>query len=165
MLVHPCSEGFIAGVQKEWSTLWGKGTFQPTQVSAVKGIQILPLMWVFKYKYDAQGFVTGYKARLCVRGDLQKYWKDDVYAATLAGKSFRSIIATAAKWDLELRQYDAVNAFTNGQMDELIYVWYPDGFKRDGWCLLLLRALYGLRRSPVIWQRELTGTFKKLGLT
>ncbi|KAM4057298.1 reverse transcriptase (RNA-dependent DNA polymerase) [Hirsutella rhossiliensis] len=28
-----------------------------------------------------------------------------------------------------------------------------------------MRALYGLRRSPLLWQKELTAAFRELGLT
>ena len=55
-----------------------------------------------------------------------------------------------AVFDLEAKQYDAVSAFTNSQLDETVYIEYPEGFKRDGYCLQLKRALYGLRRSPVL---------------
>ena len=30
----------------------------------------LPLMWVFKYKTDSDGFITKYKIRLVAREDL-----------------------------------------------------------------------------------------------
>ncbi|KAK2672850.1 hypothetical protein RAB80_010393 [Fusarium oxysporum f. sp. vasinfectum] len=59
---------------------------------------------------------------------------------------------------------DAVNAFTNSLIDEDIYVLFPDGYSRRGWILKLIRALYGLRRSPLLWQKDLSNTFKQLGL-
>ena len=31
---------------------------------------LLPLMWVFKYKTDSDGFIIKYKSRLVARGDL-----------------------------------------------------------------------------------------------
>jgi len=51
-------------------------------------------------------------------------------------------------FDLETWQFDAINAFTNSELDDLIYCKCPDGFKEAGKCLLLIRALYGLRKSP-----------------
>ena len=38
----------------------------------------------------------------------------------------------------------------------------PPGFE-DGKVLCLRKALYGLRRSPLLWQRELTSTFREMG--
>jgi hypothetical protein len=46
-------------------------------------------------------------------------------------------------------------------MDEVVYT---DGFKEAGLCLLLLRPLYGLRRSPRLWQKDLSEKLKDLGL-
>lgn len=40
-------------------------------------------------------------------------------AATLAGRSFRTLIAIAAKFDLELIQYDVVNAFVRAKIDQV----------------------------------------------
>jgi hypothetical protein len=121
-------------------------------------------MWVFTYKFDTDGYLTKFKARLVVRGDRQPPTGKDNYAATLAARVFRFLMAIAAQFDLEMYQLDAVNAFTNSELDEVIYIQYPDGFKQPGFCLHLLRALYGLRRSPLLWFTDLTSTLSKLGL-
>ena len=60
-------------------------------------------------------------------------------------------MAIMAAFDLEARQYDAVNAFTNSSLDEAVHCACPEGYNSvEGICLLLLRALYGLRRSPLL---------------
>lgn len=50
-------------------------------------------------------------------------------------------------------------------MDEEVYIHFPDGFKEAGQAIKLKRALYGLRRSPRLWQLELTKTLLRLGFT
>ena len=40
-------------------------------------------------------------------------------------------MALTAKFDLETRQLDAVNAFTNSPLDEEIYVDWLPGYKND----------------------------------
>ena len=85
------------------------------------------------------------------------------YAATLAGRSFRTLIAIAARFDLELLQYDAVNAFVNAKLEEDVFMKMPPGYRRNGTILKLNKALYGLRKSPLLWQKELTQTLRKLG--
>ncbi|RMZ74983.1 hypothetical protein DV736_g6713, partial [Chaetothyriales sp. CBS 134916] len=105
-----------------------------------------------------------FKARICVRGDLQPPSEKETYAATLAAKSFRILMALAARWDLELKQLDAVNAFPNSKLDEEVFVELPDGFKQPGVVGRLLRALYGLRRSPLLWQKLLSSILSELGL-
>ncbi len=68
-------------------------------------------------------------------------------------------------FDLDTRQYDAVNAFTNSHLDETVYIELPPGYEIPGWIGLLKRALYGLRRSPLLWHQELSNTLISLGLT
>ncbi|KAK1912695.1 hypothetical protein P3342_004631 [Pyrenophora teres f. teres] len=77
-----------------------------------EGIQILDSMWVYTYKLDEQSRLKKYKARLVVRGDQQNnVTAQETYAATLTGRSFRMLMAIAARFSLELRQFDVANAF------------------------------------------------------
>ena len=48
-----------------------------------------------------RGYLEKYKARLCIRGDLQESSREDNYAATLAARTFRALMAIAAPYDLE----------------------------------------------------------------
>jgi hypothetical protein len=74
------------------------------------------------------------------------------------------LLALMAKFGLEAMQYDAVSAFTNAMNDEEIWVEFPDGYRVRNACLRLLRALYGLRRAPLLWQCLLTEFLKEIGL-
>ena len=121
-------------------------------------------MWVFTYKLDKDGYLDKFKARLVARGDLQPTTEQDNYAATLAARVFRCLIAIAAQFDLDMHQLDAINAFTNSDIDEEVYVRFLDGFEKPGFFLLLEKALYGLRRLPVLWFTDFTSTLVKLGL-
>ncbi|KAM4061919.1 reverse transcriptase (RNA-dependent DNA polymerase) [Hirsutella rhossiliensis] len=96
------------------------------------------------------------KARICVRGDLQD--EDDgreTYAATLAAKTFRIVMAIAARFDLDVRQFDVSNAFLYSDIkkDHPVYVRLPQGF-----------ALYGLRESPLLWYNEISQALKEAGI-
>jgi Reverse transcriptase (RNA-dependent DNA polymerase) len=73
-------------------------------------------------------------------------------------------MALAAAFDLEIRQYDAVNAFTNAKIDKQIYCWPPKGFADPGHMWELRKALYRLRQSPLLWYNELKRTLEDLGL-
>lgn len=160
---HQFEQDFKEAMESEWTSVNERGTVQPIPRDQATGA-VLPLTWVFKYKFNKHGYLQKFKARICVRGDLQQLGSKETYAATLAGRSFRILMAITAKFDLETRQLDAVNAFTNIVLDEDVYVQFPDGYRRRGWVLKLLRALYGLRRSPLLWQKDLTAAFEKLGL-
>jgi hypothetical protein len=57
-------------------------------------------------------------------------------------------MALAAAFNLELRQYNATNAFINALLNDEIYVQCPKGYTNHKHVLLLLRALYGLKEAP-----------------
>ena len=160
---HPYKEGFLAAAKKEYQDLERRNTWKLTP-KPTGNTQILPLKWVFTYKFDSDGFLLKYKARLCVRGDLQRSIHQDNAAATLAAKTFRALMAIIAAFGLHAIQLDAVNAFTNSKVDETVYCQCPEGFEQAELCLLLLLALYGLRRSPLLWLKEFSSTLIQLGL-
>lgn len=73
-------------------------------------------------------------------------------------------MAIVTAFDLETRQYNAVNAFANSDIDEPTYCKPPDGWTgSDLVLLLLLQALYGLKQSPALWYRHLLQTLIELG--
>ena len=120
-------------------------------------------MWVYTYKFNPDGKFKKCKARLVARGDQQKTTKQETYAATLAARSFRILMAIAARFGLELVQYDAVNAFVNATLKDTIYMRMPTGHRIPGKILRLNKALYGLRQSPLLWQKELNTALQSLG--
>jgi hypothetical protein len=127
----------------------------------------LPLKWVFTYKFDKDGYFLKCKARICVRGDLQhKETIESTYAATLAARSFRTMMAIAAEFDLEVRQLDVAGAFLYASRENQpsVLCELPDGFGKPGKCVRLKRALYGLRDSPILWYKEFSSTLCSAGM-
>lgn len=163
---HPMGELFKAAqrahldshkVTKSWTEI-------PYRSAKATGQQILDCMWVYVYKFDKHNRFVKCKARLVVRGDQQRnITSQDTYAATLAGRSFRLLIAIAAKHDLELKQYDVTNAFVHASLDREVYMRMPQGYQKPSTILKLQKALYGLRISPLLWQRDFTATLTQLG--
>ena len=73
-------------------------------------------------------------------------------------------MAITAKFNLETTQKDAVNAFVHCDLDEVVYMKLPPGFDgKKNKVLCLRKALYGLRRSPLLWQKNLTSSLTELG--
>ena len=58
---------------------------------------------------------------------------------------FRTLIAIAAKFDFELKQYDVINAFVNAKLTKDVYMQMPPGYKKPDIMVKLLKALYSLR--------------------
>jgi hypothetical protein len=121
-------------------------------------------MWVFTYKFDEDGYLTKFKARLVVRGDLQQVY-EDTHAATLAARIFRSLIALMAAFGLKAFQYDVLNAFLNARVNRKIFVQIPEGYVNQfGPLIRLWRALYGLKKAPLLWYNDLCTSLRKMGL-
>lgn len=72
-------------------------------------------------------------------------------------------MALIANFNLGTVQLDFVNAYLNSDLDEGVYTRYPDGFRRPGKVLKLKKALYGLRRSGYLWQKQLQTRLTELG--
>ena len=75
------------------------------------------------------------------------------YAAILIARSFRIFIAIIAYFNLEIKQFDIINAFTNAKRlvgSSLVVCQLPDGFKIPSIYAKINRALYRLRDSPAL---------------
>ena len=68
MLNYKYAIEFKAATYIKIKALTGKQTWD--EVRLIKKVYRLPTIWVFTYKEDSDGFITRFKARLVVRGDL-----------------------------------------------------------------------------------------------
>jgi hypothetical protein len=161
---HQFCDGFLAAMRSELASLTQKATYEVVDKPKDRSKQVLPLLWVFAYKFDADGYLTKLKARICVRGDLETITSEEKRAATLAARTARMLFSLIAAYDLDVRQRDAVTAFLNSKLTKEVYTQMPEGFGKPGSCWKLLRALYGLRISPRLWQQEAASVLQKLGL-
>ena len=73
-------------------------------------------------------------------------------------------MAIAARFDLELIQYDVVNTFVNADLPFEVYMKLPPGYRKGGVVLRLRKALYGLRQALLLWQKHFTTTLISLSL-
>lgn len=163
MLRHKYREEWLKAVEVEYQELLRTHTFEIRSESEADSF-VIPTRFVFTYKLDEDGFLAKFKARLVVRGDLQPWTGEDTYASTLAARVFRFLMAITAYFGLETRQFDAVNAFLNAKMRKPAWIRLPNGYNLPGKILLLLKALYGLRISPLLWYDHLHDLMKDLGL-
>ncbi|RYP68913.1 hypothetical protein DL771_006402 [Monosporascus sp. 5C6A] len=165
-LAHSVGKLFLEAEKAHLQSYRDMQSWEIVDQSTAKGKQVLGYMWVYVYKFNKHGWLQKCKARLVVRGDQQlKNACGDTYASTLAGRSFRALMAIAARFDLELKQYDAVNAFVNANLPYEVFIKTPPGYPQRGKILLIRKALYGLKESPLLWQKDFTSTFRDLGLS
>jgi hypothetical protein len=151
---HPYREALLEAERIHLQSHADSQSWIEVAKASAKGRRVLGCHWVYVYKLDKHGRFVKIKARLVIRGDQQAIDGRETYAATLAGMSFRTLMALANRFDYDMLQYDAVNAFVHAKLDEDIYMQMPAGYRKPGRILKLQKALYGLRRSPLLWQKH-----------
>jgi len=125
MTKNALSKWFVDAMELELKTLESKGTW--TKAQRPHDAYVIPTIWVYAYKFDDEGFVKKVKARLCVQGNKQVLTHAETRAATLAARCFRTLMALTAAFGLDMKQFDAINAFVNSRLDEVVYVEMPPG--------------------------------------
>ncbi|KAJ4769381.1 hypothetical protein LUZ62_053638 [Rhynchospora pubera] len=123
--------------------------------------------WVYRIKYNADGTVERYKARLVALGNRQIQGVDyaETFAPVAKMVSVRTFLAIAAIKGWALHQMDVHNAFLHGDLHEEVYMRLPPGFKGsmpDKVCRLH-KSIYGLRQAPRMWFFKLTTTLEAYG--
>ena len=120
----------------------------------------IDLKWVFKLKLNPNGSIDKRKARLVVRGFLQKKGLDytEVFAPVARIEIIRAVVALANGRKWPMFQMDVKSAFLNGPLEEEVYVSQPPGFENKGdedKVYRLRKALYGLKQAPMAWNKRI----------
>lgn len=87
--------------------------------------------WMFKLKMNSSGQIDRFKANLVAKGFLQKVGIDfgDVFAQM---ETIRLVVAMASLRNLTLHLMDVKSAFSNGPLEDELYVMQPLGFEVKG---------------------------------
>lgn len=143
----------------ELQSLAKHNTFNDT-VPLPASRQPISSKWVFRIKYNPDGSVNKYKARLVVRGFSQREGVDyhDTYAPVAHLASLRALLSHCASEDYHIDQCDVETAFLIPELDEDIWVKLPDNRITK-----LRKSLYGLKQAPRVWNSRIHGFLKKLG--
>ena len=103
-------------------------------------------IWILnKVKYNVDGSVNRYKARLVANG----------YAQTIV----RTVIALAAAKGWHLYQMDVKNAFLKGELEEEVHMVQPPDFNSSTHpkeICGLKKPLYGIKQAPHAWHSKIT---------
>jgi hypothetical protein len=166
---HPRRPQLQVAMDEEYNVLTEIGTRRPAtpEEIAAHRHQILPAQWVWAYKGDAQGYHTKDKARMVVCGNRQQesLWYKDVYSYFVRMTTLRIIFALVAYFDLECDAIDMITAYLNSylQPEDVILLRLPPGCKGYKSVVRLMRGMYGLRQSAIMWYNDLKDSLKELG--
>jgi hypothetical protein len=108
------------------------------------------------------------KARLVAKGfsQVEGLDFDETFALVARLKAICMLLAYSSHHDIKLYQMDVQSAFLNGNINELVYVKQPPGFKdlrNPNHVYRLKKALYGLKQAPRAWYKRLSGFLVKQG--
>ena len=137
---------YAAFIQRETWTLVPR----PTDANVVS------CKWVYSLKYNPDGSVARYKARLVARGFSQAYGLDyhETFSPVARLSSIRVLFSIALDQSWSLHQLDVSNAFLYGDLEEKVFMEQPPGYVAQGESsevCLLKKAIYGLKQSPRAW--------------
>jgi hypothetical protein len=115
---------------------------------------------VFRNKQDDQGVVVRNKARLVAKGFSQVEGLDfgETFAPVARLEAICILLAYASHHEIKLYQMDVKSAFSNGFINELVYVDQPPGFEDPRYpnhVYRLSKVLYGLKQAPRAWYERL----------
>eukprot|EP00873_Tetraselmis_striata_P000262 jgi/Tetstr1/420526/TSEL_011616.t1 len=159
-LSGPFKEQWAQAVESEFNSLEKQGTWVVCELPEER--TAIPSKWVFKVKYNADGSIARFKARLVVQGCRQRHGIDyaETFAPTVKFTTIRVLFAIAVQYGWNIHQVDVDTAFLYAPVEEEIYMRPPPGYEQYDargrpMVLRLLKSLYGLKQSPRNWHNTL----------
>ncbi|CAM8932959.1 unnamed protein product [Rhodiola kirilowii] len=154
-------------MHKEIQALETNETWSLTELPVNK--TLVDCKWIFKVKFNSDGSIERYKARLVARGFTQVEGLDyhETFAPVAKMTTVRCLIAIAAAKHWPLHQLDVNNAFLHGSLDEEVYMKLPPGFYKKertaGKVCKLMKSLYGLKQASRQWFAKFSAALTEFG--
>ncbi len=129
---------------------------------------MLPGVWKFKIKRDENGDIARYKARWCVDGSRDTYYRQPETTCSPVAEhiTIRCLFTLAAAMEQPVLQADFPNAYLNAEIGEDMYMRQASGLEEKGkenWVYKPNKALYGSPVSGNRWHRALEKAIEALG--
>jgi len=118
----PDADKWKQAMNEEMQSISENKTWTLTELP--KNKKAIGCKWVYKLKFDDQGNVCRYKARLVAQGFSQKYGEDydEVFAPVARTTTFRILMSVAGMNNYHVKHFDIKTAFLYGEIEEEIYM-------------------------------------------
>ena len=153
---------------KEMFDLTRNGTFEIKVCP--KGRVPIPCRWVYDLKRNVKNQIERFKARLVVQGFRQVEGIDfqKTFSSVAQMRTFRTMVALAVRFNLNITQYDISSAFLNADIDTELYMKFPPGYppkdESQHYVFQLLKGLYGLKQASRLWRELIVKVFGEANL-
>ncbi|GJZ07459.1 ribonuclease H-like domain-containing protein [Tanacetum coccineum] len=90
-------------------------------------VNIVRSMWLYKHKYNADGSLNRYKARLVANGRSQQQGIDcdETFSPVVKPATIRTVLSLAVSRQWPIHQLDMKNAFLHSHLTETVYMHQP----------------------------------------
>ncbi|KAJ0478268.1 putative RNA-directed DNA polymerase [Helianthus annuus] len=145
---------WLAAMKTEYSALESNGTWE--LVPRPTTSPVIHCMWLFRHKFQSDGSLERYKARLVVNGKSQTVGIDceDTFSPVVKPSTIRTVLSLAVSRSWPIHQLDVKNAFLHGDLKETVYMHQPPCFVNKDfpdYVCRLKKSLYGLKQAPRAW--------------
>jgi hypothetical protein len=170
-----CHE-WTKAMKNEIENFLDRKVWTPTKMWKLRqGQRPIKVKWVFKKKNEQDGSIR-FKGRIVVKGYVQIPGIDftHTHSPVAQDSSIKIVLGIALMkgWGVEMIDIEA--AFLEADLDEDIYIEWPEGLEEFGYftseemeneCLKLEKAMYGCVQSPLMFFRAYSKHLKSIGLT
>ena len=162
------SEAWVNAMDSEMQSLDENCTWHLSVLP--EGKKPIGCKWVYTHKFDKNGMIKSYKARLVAQGFSQTKGQDysETFSPTVRMTTVRALVQIAVNHDWHVVQMDVKSAYLNAELDYDVYMHQPLGYERDGqngeqlYCQLK-KSLYGLKQSGRLWNQLLNDCLTSFG--
>jgi hypothetical protein len=110
--------------------------------------------------------VTGDLKARCVALDIRRKDQEALYSPVANDTSLKIFLATVVEQDMECDVVDIVKAFCQTLIEGTTHVEQPEGYVvkgKEDWLYELDKTLYGLRKSPYLFNKDLNSFLESMG--
>ena len=124
--------------------------------------------WVCRIKYNSDGSIQRYRARLVIRGDhqVEEFDYNETFAPVAKITSICCFLTDVVAKGWQLHQRNINSVFLHGDLEEDVYMRLPLGFQSSilSQVYKLNKSLYGLKQAPRQWFAKLSSSFVHIDL-